>query len=291
MSDLTKALIEGAQGWGADLVGIAPIERFKDVAAENHPSTIFPECKSVIVLGRRITRGTLRGIEEGTQFDLYRQYGYQWLEDRFLSLLTFKVSELLEDNRWEAVPLFHLPTQIPPMGIPVRENQPAPNVLIDFDAAAVRAGLGEISYLRVFVSKEFGPRQRFQIILTDAELEGTEMVKEPICPVDSRLAGLCPLDAIDASKEEVIEIAGKKMTVAAVDYKKCKTCKNGAFANRYYDAAPPDRLGALCTRSLVDYLDKHDHTTNKFKTPFRKRTPWIIKSESHTFLQEGSEIE
>jgi hypothetical protein len=42
----------------------------------------------VVVLGRRITRGTLRGVEEGTQFSNYRLYGYDWLDNRFVASTT-----------------------------------------------------------------------------------------------------------------------------------------------------------------------------------------------------------
>jgi hypothetical protein len=41
---------EGMQA-GADLVGIAPVERFVDCAPEANPATIKPDSKSVIVLG------------------------------------------------------------------------------------------------------------------------------------------------------------------------------------------------------------------------------------------------
>ena len=67
-SQFTAAFKEYARSVGADLVGIANIERFEDVAPNRHPSSIFPEARSVVMIGKRITRGTLRGLEEGTQF-------------------------------------------------------------------------------------------------------------------------------------------------------------------------------------------------------------------------------
>ncbi len=260
----------------ADLVGIANIERFKDIPAKHNPVSIFPEAKSVIVIGRRITRGTLRGVEEGTQFGIYRLYGCDWLENRFLAMTTYKVAEFLEDNRWEAVPLPNLPSQVPPMGIPVALDKPAPNIMIDFDDAAVRAGLGEIGYLDVFLSPEFGPRQRFQIILTDAPLEPDPIYMEQICDRAKELAKFCPLDAIeiDTQNEKSLEICGKKMVVANINYERCKMCKNGALPNPDYQLGNPDRLGAICIRSYIDYLEKNNKIKNKFQFPFRKRSPW-----------------
>ena len=128
MSDLTRELKQFARERGADLVGIAPAERFADVPPERSPLSIFPEMTAAIVIGRRITRGTLRGLEEGTNLGLYEQFGYSWLDTQFVALSTFEVGEWLEDRGWEAVPLFPFPTEAYPQGIAVSEGAPAPNV-------------------------------------------------------------------------------------------------------------------------------------------------------------------
>ena len=289
MASFTEELKKKARESGADLIGIAPIDRFKGVSKENHPSSIFPEAKFVIVIGKRITRGTVRGIEEGTQFDSFGMYGYQWLENRFLAMATFKTAEFLEDNKWEAVPLLNLPVQIPAMGIPVREDLPAPNVLVDFDAAAVRAGLGEIGYLGLFLSPEYGPLQRFQIILTDAPLEEDKILKNEICDRSAKLRKFCPLGAF-SGKETVIDICGKKMLTIGIENKKCAECKNGAVPNRYHPSGSPDRLGALCSRNCIDYLEKNGKLSRKFVNSFRKRKPWQVITNI-AVLEEGSEIE
>lgn len=281
----SKEVKEYAKKCGADLIGIASIERFKDVPAQHNPSSIFPEAKSIIVIGRRITRGTLRGVEEGTQFDLYSLYGDVWLQDRFLAMTTFKIAEFLEDNRYEAVPLPNLPPQVPPMGIAVRPDQPSPNVMVDFDDAAMRAGLGEIGYCGILLTPEFGPRQRFQIILTDAKLEPNPLLKQKICDRCMECIKNCPLDAIDSTKEKEINICGKKMLVAEIDYAKCTTCKNGASPNRYHPAGNPDRLAAICVRSCIDHLEKMNKLKNRFQSSFRKRAPWKIGKREMDFYK------
>jgi epoxyqueuosine reductase QueG len=283
-------LKEYAKICGVDLLGIAPVERFAGVAPEHHPASIFPEVKSVIVVGKRITRGSLRGVEEGTQFATYRLYGYQWLEDRFLSIVSLKLSEFLEDHRYESVPLFNLPPEIEPMGVPVRPGQPAPNVLVDFDDAAVRAGLGEIGYLRVFVTPEFGPRQRFFLILTDAALEATPIPQQDVCPRTKDLAALCPLGAINADQEQVIKIAGREMKTASIDYRKCSACKNGAQPNNRHEAGKPDRLAAVCVRSYMAHLEQAGRLSRTFVNQFRKRPAWVIKGDQ-VLEADGSDIE
>ncbi len=276
-----KKLKEYARQAGADVIGVANVERFDELSAEKHPLSIFPETKSVIVLGRRITRGTLRGVEEGTNFGNYSMFGYDWLENRFIALTTFTVSEFLEDNGWEAVPLPNIPPQVPPMGVSVKEGSPEPNVLLDFDDAAVRAGVGEIGYLGVLLTPEFGPRQRIQMILTDAEIEPDPILTEDICPRSSELKDFCPLGAFKGEKE--IVIAGKKMTVAEIDYKRCASCKNGVQPNYLHPAGRPDRLAAVCIRSYADYLERKGRITNRFELPFRQREAWTVKTEADLY--------
>ncbi len=287
---MTKRFTAHAKSVNCDLLGVAPIERFEGLPPERHPASIFPEVKSVIVVGKRITRGSLRGVEEGTQFATYDMYGYRWLEDRFLSIVSLKLSEFLEDNRYEAVPLFNLPTDIEPMGVPVRPGKPAPNVLLDFDDAAVRAGLGEIGYLRAFVSPEFGARQRFFMILTDAVLDPTPIPTKDVCERSKDFASYCPLGAVDSSKEEVIEIAGKKMKVASINYGICAKCKNGAQPNSRHPAGKPDRLAAVCMRSYMTHMEKAGKFSNTFINPFRTRPAWEVKTD-RTIIAEGSDIE
>lgn len=271
----SNELKKHAKEHGADLIGIASINRFDELPPEKHPRTIFPETKSVVIIGRRITRGTLRGAEEGTNFGNYTLYGGGWLNDRFLAMTTFEVAEYLEDNGWEAVPLPNLPPEVPPMGVTVRKGQPPPNVMLDFDDAAVRAGVGEIGHCGFLLTPTYGPRQRIQMILTDAVIEPTPRLDKAICPGRGACKVLCPLEACASEKELVI--AGQRMKVADVDYKKCGRCKNGAHANFSHPAGKPDRLAAVCARSCVDFLEKSGRISNRFVAPFRKREAWTIK--------------
>ena len=279
MTDFTDELREHAPHVGVDLLAIAPIERFADIPADKHPASIFPEVRSVLVIGKRIARGALRGVEEGTQFDLYGQYGRDWLNNRVLATATFHMTEFLEDHGWEAVPLPNLPKEVPPMGIPVRAGQPAPNVMLDFDDAAVRAGLGEIGYCGMLLTPRFGPRQRIQIILTDAALEPDPMLEKPVCIHCQDLQSICPLGAISRTDETTLTIAGKTMPVGHIDFSICNSCKNGAGLNPIHAAGTPDRCSALCTRTCIVNLEEAGQLANTFANPFRKRAQWGVVEE------------
>jgi epoxyqueuosine reductase QueG len=279
MSTFTDELRAHAPRAGADLLAVAPIERFTDLPPDRHPAAIFPEARSVVVVGKRIARGALRGVEEGTQFDIYRQYGRDWLNNRVLATATFRIAEFLEDAGWEAVPLPNLPPEAPPMGVPVRDGQPAPNVLLDFDDAAVRAGLGEIGYCGLLLTPRFGPRQRIQLILTDADLLPDPLLEEQICARCRDLAAVCPLGAIRREKETVLDVCGKEMPVAGIETAVCRQCKNGAEPNPFHAAGKPDRCSALCTRTCIVNLEEAGRLGNAFTHPFRKRAPWGFVEE------------
>ena len=87
--ELKKIIEETVKKEGIDLIGFADKSRFESVEAEHNPFSIFPEGKTVIMLGKRICRGSLRGIEEGTNFSDYALFGNNWLEDEFLSIACY----------------------------------------------------------------------------------------------------------------------------------------------------------------------------------------------------------
>jgi epoxyqueuosine reductase QueG len=136
--------------------------------------------------------------------------------------------------------------------------------------------LGEIGLNGLFLTPEFGSRQRFHMILTDAEIEPTPLFEGHICDACGKCAQSCPLGAINVEKTTEINICGKKMQVADINYEICKTCKNGACANRFAVTAKPDRIAALCNRTCVSHLEQNDLLSNKFENPFRQRKAWSV---------------
>ena len=274
MNTLNEKIIEAVKREGIDLIGFAPKSRFDCLPARRNPFTIFPEGKTVVLVGKRVCRGSLRGIEEGTNFQDYGMFGKNWLEDEFLALACYNMTNVLEDEGWEAVPVFPNPPEAAPMGVPVAEGKEAPNVHPDFEFAAVACGLCEFGMSGIPLSEKYGSRQRFHMIITDAELEPTPVLERTICDACGLCAKACPLGAISTTETEEIEICGKKMTVAKIDYDKCKVCKNGACPSRFSPAARPDRIAALCNRTCVNVLE----TENKFENPFRVNDAWALDS-------------
>ena len=290
MSDLKNKIIDYAKNNGIDLLGFADKSRFEGVDPQHNPFSIFPEAKTVIMVGKRICRGSLRGVEEGTNFADYSLFGKNWLEDEFLALATYDLTNFIEENRYEAVPLFPNPAELGPSGVAVAEGRPAPNVYPDFDYAAVACGVCEISYNRIPFSKEFGSRQRFHMILTDAEIEPTPLMEQKICNGCKKCADACPLGAISKTETEDITICGKVFTVAKIDYDKCKICENGACVNRFEASATPDRIAALCNRTCLCGLEERDVLSKGFENSFRQGDIWSIGSGSVDHSDEQANV-
>lgn len=280
MEKLLLAMEETIKREGIDLIGFAPKSRFEEVPPEKNPFSIFPEGKTVILIGKRICRGSLRGVEEGTNFSDYNLFGKNWLEDEFLSLACYGLTNTLEDFGWEAVPLFPNPPELAPMGISVGDGRPAPNVFPDFDYAAVACGLCEIGRNGLPLSPTYGSRQRFHMIVTDAKLPATPLMTEAVCSGCMECAKACPLGAISTTEFEEISICGKTMKVAKIDYTKCKSCQNGAVKNRFSEKARPDRVAAVCNRTCMVCLENQKRVTNLFENEFRHTPCWTSGGET-----------
>ena len=194
-TELTKEkLREYALSRGLDLFGVANIERFENAPLRRHPASIFPEARSVIVVGKRIVRGGWRGIEEGTYWPGYTYFDYHGLLNTFfIPLPLYETACLIEDHGWEAAPYYPGAPEAQPPREPLREGAVAPDVHMAIRIAGMAAGVGEIGWSKVFLTKKYGPRQRLAAIITDMPLEPDPLL-EPgtICKRDMACVAGCP---------------------------------------------------------------------------------------------------
>jgi len=250
-----------ARQCGADLVGIAPAGQWAACSADHNPRSILPRCQAVIVVGRRILRGAFRGVEEGTSFgNTYGMYGVQWQEHEFLSRVIHQTASLLESAGAEAVPLFGGEADgtrqvIGPAGV-------AANVKLDCKALAHAAGLGALGKGGFFLTREYGHRQRFGLILTDLALEGDPLVDPGFCSGCDACLKACPLDALSD--------AG--CAAFALDTQRCAVCANGKMTGQANAYERLDRLAASCGRACLVALEAR--IGNRFQAPFRRRSVW-----------------
>jgi ferredoxin len=319
-SDKIKKL---AKSFGADLVGIGSTERFEGAPAQMDPRYMFPDAKSVIVLGFRHNRGLFRGIEEGTFFASYSAMGYAGVNYIYQPLVIWRLAKVIEDEGYEAIGLpngspwtnMYDPayTKLPPdptasdpgFSLPVKEGLPAPNVFIQLRIAGYAAGLGEIGWSKMFLSKEFGPRQRLAAILTDAPLEADPLM-EPgtLCDRCMACVKACSIGAIPKTEKVTIKIGGKKIEWADIDMAKCCQgfCGGVKAANPFmvteedekeFTTQRPNskhyKLKPLyvyaralegasgCIRACMMHLEQQGKT-KPYKNKFRRKPKWRLEN-------------
>lgn len=313
----TEKVKKKALQLGADAVGIAPIERFAGAPVQMDPRQIMPEARSVIVMAFRFMRGSLRGIEEGTFFSNYSAMGYGGLTYLYIPLVVINLAKFIEDAGYEAFPMGHQSDwrAIDNAGVlranysrPVAAGKPAPDVMIHLRIAAFLAGLGEIGYSKVFLTPQFGPRQRLGLVITEAELEPDPIYNGPkLCNRCLACVKECPAAAISPTETVRVTLAGHLVEWGKLDWEACNLGLQGAryaeegdlitdylppvkgkkiAPNRYspFHHKPPNVYktgtsicgGKGCLRACLISLEKRNVLQNKFKMPFRRRPTWEV---------------
>lgn len=304
----SKEVKEYAKKHGADLVGITSMDRFEGAPKEMDPRYIMPEAKAMVVLAFRILRGCLRGIEEGTNFISYSSMGYAGLNYVYIPMTLWNICKFIEDKGYEAFPYLN-PTHWVNIdhiiggarkeySVPVSPDRPAPDVFVHFRIAAYAAGLGEIGWSKVFLTPEFGPRQRFAILLTDAPLEPDPIYNgPPLCDKCMLCAKGCSENAISRTEAIKIKVAGRNIEWGKLDGKKCLRGFSGNNLNlgaTIEETAPSpynpflQKLKPIyqhgealegargCIRECMIHLEEQGKIKSKFKESFRRRKPWKI---------------
>jgi len=216
---------------GLDLCGFAAIERFDGAPKDMHPARIFPECRTVIVVGKQILHGGWRGVEEGTYWPTYTHFDYHGLLNTyFIPLGLYETACWLEDRGWEAVPYYPgVPETQRPAKAPGKAA-PAGEVQLAIRIAGLAAGLGEIGWSKVFLTPEFGPRQRLAAIFTDLELESDPLVKPgTLCKMDMACVAGCPgaIPHVKEGRTVEIRIEDQVYRWADVDMGRCTLMYHG----------------------------------------------------------------
>jgi epoxyqueuosine reductase QueG len=294
----SKKVKEIAKKAGADLVGIASMDRFEGAPKQMDPRYINPDAKALIVIATRIPRGTLRGIEEGTYFLSYSSMGYGGINAIYNPMILWHLTRYIEDEGYEATPIpndyydwpaIHYDTGKPKenWSRPVSPDKPAPDVFLHFRIAAFCAGLGEIGYSKLLLTPEFGPRQRFACILTDAPLEPDPLYEgPPICDRCMLCVKECTMNAISATETVKVKVAGRELEWGKLDVEKCTKGFQGA--NKRFNPFIGEPMQVVvysralegargCIRACMIHLEKEGKLKNKFKEPFRRRKPWELE--------------
>lgn len=226
-----------------DKIGVANIERWENAPADMDPRRIMPRARSVIVFAKRILRGTCRGVDEGTHWPSYHIYSYAGL-NHMLGVANYKLARFVEQHGYDATSGSAKATsrEFGPAGPGLSNNE----VVIHHRIAATLAGLGEMGWSKVFMTKEFGPRQRIGLLLTDAVLEPDPIEIGVLCDRCKRCVAECPAGAISKDQAVGIDVEGQRLEWNDLDLGKCKLTHFGLnkrsgpfFAKRFPGVSMP----------------------------------------------------
>ena len=303
---MREKIIELAKANGADIVGFASSERFEK---DNPIFKIMPETKTVIGLAFRVLRGIYRGIEEGTTYYQYTTMAVENMEETIMHMAQLKVAMLIEKESYTALPqrkhqqIMKEPDSTnPEVAYDAVYRDKGAEVQMDFLDTAVKCGLGEKGLYDVLLTDDFGPLVRYCFILTDAEIEETEIVKPHLCDKCGKCVKACPGKAIDENGNvdpwqcavyyngangtknpfmppEAFEMFDNRLEIIAGEAKVTPETAKKILDNIYF--YPPAQhayqcsiCGRACDIACYIHLEEKGIITKKFKTPFRKREEW-----------------
>lgn len=168
---------------GADLCGIASIDRFDDAPEGYHPLDVWPNCKSVISFGCRFPVGTLT-CKSPLPYTRVRNSITPKMD---AMALDFCIE--MEKHQVKCVPISTNESEWD-----TRTNRW--RSIISQKHAAQAAGLGRIGRHSLLITPEFGSMIWLGAVLCDQELEPDAM-KEEICTNCNLCVEACPVNALE----------------------------------------------------------------------------------------------
>ena len=191
MNKITSGVVKRwVKDVGADIVGIASVDRFEGAPPGHGPRDFVPEAESVIVAGIRIPDPIVDYDRYHLQFqdlppqvavrtsinNIYMVMGHYTI-DLMLNSLAIRIANKLEvEGGYKSF----TPPNTSNVGFGHTVTGFAGGIFSQRHAAT-RAGLGEFGFNNIVLTPEFGPRVRFVSIITEAELEPDPLITEKIC--------------------------------------------------------------------------------------------------------------
>ena len=203
MSDTSVVLTDEVRGLalaeGANLFGVASVDRFEGAPRGHHPAEIVKGARVVISIA-------IPQVEQATDWEelfqdseilgpdlrkpmlqdyLYAEVNYNFINDR-LNQVAHRLALSLQAKGYRSM-LF--PATYGHAYRSYQDMMPSWMGLFSQRHAAVRAGLGEFGLNNVVVTPDYGPRVRFNSVITQAPLDVSPLLQEKACL--GRACGLC----------------------------------------------------------------------------------------------------
>ncbi len=281
---LTQEVKRIARAAGADLVGIAPVDRFQHAPAKYGPTDHLPGASHVIVVGRHIPDASIErwGKPPAESVYSYKTFGHGPINIRLVFIVQ-DVTAFLEEQGYPAYPISPLGGQ----ARVVSEGHRAFRADFSNRHAAVAAGLGEFGWLSIVLTPEYGPRQRFASVVVDAPLEADPLYEGPsLCAAcmakhpSHPCAAACPVDAISPEEaDDPCPIGERTFQYARVDHWRCHWCeveglvKEGGpmYCGFTTDVPPPE---VITPEAVLEAMEKRDPWHAKSARSYEVVGPW-----------------
>jgi epoxyqueuosine reductase len=202
---------------GADLCGIAPVERFSGAPEGFHPCDVWPECRSVLVFACRQPAGSLQAASCIPYTFVCRRVNEK------VDALTIAISRSLEDFGLRNVPV--------PSDDPSEYWEPERSYargVLSLRHAGHLAGLGVLGRNTLLINARLGNMIQLGAILLDMDLEGDPIALYEACADGCRLCiTSCPRSALDGTtvNQEACRPISNFRTVRGFILKKCWMCR------------------------------------------------------------------
>jgi len=190
-AELKEALLERCREMEIPLVGVAAADRWADppfepwIPEDFWPQAIYPEARSVVVIGLPITLPALEPSPSVWYRELYRPVNL------LLDQYTYRISNFLNDRGFPSA-------FVPRDGYAdVEALLKNPVAFFSHRHAAYLAGLGTFGVNNVLLTREFGPRVRFGSVFTAAAMPADPLIADDLCTRCMRCVRLCPARALD----------------------------------------------------------------------------------------------
>ena len=193
MDTLTDEVVTWLKANGASVVGISSVERFDGAPKGHHPCDFIHGARSVITFGVALLRQALYWEEHLVDSELvppehrkdvlqnyfYRQTGYAMV-NHLLDMMALRVSNFLESRGYLSLffPATYGTWEIWKF---IRSRIPSKSGLFSQRHAAVNAGLGEFGLNNMVITPQYGPRIRFNSVITEAKLKPSLLIEEKVC--------------------------------------------------------------------------------------------------------------
>jgi hypothetical protein len=267
--ELKEQVREVAFRHGADLVGFAPVDRFHSAPKMLHPLDHMPTARTVVVVAIKFpyTIFETAAVTPADTLTSYVTY-IKTMNSIKLPNLSYEISRYLEDQGHRAIAF--MPTGYWRV-FPYKEVKTAHTADFSHRHAAVAAGLGGFGLHGLAMTPEFGVRQRFVSVITEAEIEPTPMCDvEDICDECGHCAGACRLKCFDTDTMDELSIGDKTYRYWKHDHWRCAWSEHyrlyaadGQWCYGFEDnQEPPEVIDRETLRKAFSKRDPIDYTSS-----------------------------